>query len=38
MNALLVTCLAVAMPLAGIAIYNLQNLLEGRTQQKHAQD
>ena len=38
MNILLVMCLAVAMPLAAMAIYNLQNLLECWTQQKHAQD
>ena len=35
---LLVAFLAVAAPLVGIGIYNLQNLVECRTQQKHAQD
>jgi hypothetical protein len=38
MGILLVVLLAIAVPLVGIGIYNLQNLLECWTQQKHAQD
>jgi hypothetical protein len=38
MNVLLVACLAVATPLVGIGIFNVQNQLECWDQQKHAQD
>lgn len=38
MNLLLVACLVVAVPLVAIGIYTLQELLECRDQQKHAQD
>ena len=38
MSILLAACLAVAAPLIGVGLYNLQDQLECRDQQRHAQD
>ena len=38
MSPLLVTCLAVGVPLAGIGLYDLQNWLERWDHRRHAED
>ena len=38
MSPLLVTCLAVGMPLAGFGLYDLQTWLERWDQRRHAED
>jgi hypothetical protein len=38
MSPLLVVCLAVGMPLAGIGLYDLQTWLERWDQRRHAED